>query len=125
MGEERLVKSKFLLTATLMEEVTDEEGNKKLKVAGQINDQMRGKDFTRSMYEDKLKDIEHKIEIVNTKPEQFQFNVIYILADGTRMWVWLKKPPLEVVDEPTEDEAEAINDAAAGEQQTIESEGEN
>lgn len=118
MGEDRLVKSKFLLSITLMEEVTDDEGNKKLKVKDQKDEWIKGKDFTRDMYEERVNGREPVIEIVNAKPENFHINVIYIRADGERMWVW-------VLDDPTEDEAQAINDAAAGEQQTIESEGEN
>ena len=119
MGEERLVKSKFLMSVTLMEEITDEEGNKKLKVKDQKDEWVKGKDFTRDMYEERMNDRNPTIQIVNAKPENFHLNVIYIRADGERMWVWV------LDDTPTPEEAQAINDAAAGEQQTIESEGEN
>ena len=89
MGEERLVKSKFLMSVTLMEEITDEEGNKKLKVKDQKDEWVKGKDFTRDMYEERVNDREPNIQIVNSKPENFQINVIYIRADGERMWVWV------------------------------------
>ena len=89
MDEERLVKSKFLMSITLMEEITDEEGNKKLKVKNQKDEWVKGKDFTRDMYEERVNDREPNIQIVNSKPENFQINVIYIRAAGERMWVWV------------------------------------
>lgn len=110
MGEDRLVKSSFFLTTTLMKREKDSEGNEVLKVVDSRTDKARGKEFTRSMYDDRMNGIEHTIRIVNSKPEQFQINVIYILADGTRMWVWVEEK--DMIDSG---EAQAINDAAAGE----------
>ena len=115
MGEDRLVKSSFFLTTTLMRREKDSEGKEVLKVVDSRTDKTRGKEFTRSMYDDRINGIEHTIRIVNSKPEQFQINVIYILADGTHMWVW--------VEDDGEAAAQKNNDEGAGIQQTIESEG--
>ena len=91
MEERNLVKAKFILTATEVEEVKQDDGTTALKVVRTTSDQMSGREFKRSMYDDRLNGIEHKIELVNKKPEEFQLNTLYILLDGTRMWVWVKK----------------------------------
>lgn len=118
--ERNLVKSKFIITVTSMQKIIQEDGTESFKTVGQINEEMSRQEFKRSMYDDKINGIDHKVEIVNKKPEQFQFNMLYILADGSRMWVWIESD-----NDITSEEAQAINDAAAGEQQVIESEGEN
>lgn len=116
MGEERLVKANFICTVTTVEKITDENGNEVLKVKESKNEKWRGKEFTDAMYADRVKDINHTIKIVNGKPNNFQLNVLYILADGTRMWIWVKEE--DMIDS---EKAQVINDIAAGEQQTIES----
>ena len=89
MGEQRLVKSNFICTVTTVEPITNEDGTTSYKVKESKNEKWRGKEFYDSMYADYDKGIEHKIVVVNQKPEQFQLNAIYILADGTRMWIWV------------------------------------
>ena len=70
---------------------------------------MSRQEFNRSMFDDKLDGIEHKIEIVNKKPEQFQFNMLYILADGSRIWVWIETEPFETVEKQEIAESEGEN----------------
>lgn len=89
MGEKRLVKSNFICTITTVESIINEDGTTSYKVKESKNEKWRGKEFYDSMYADYNKGIEHKITIVNQKPEQFQLNAIYILTDGTRMWIWV------------------------------------
>lgn len=108
--ERNLVKSKFIITVTSMQKIIQEDGTESFKTVGQINEEMSRQEFKRSMYDDKINGIDHKVEIVNKKPEQFQFNMLYILADGSRMWVWIESD-----NDITPEEAQAINDAAAGE----------
>ena len=79
------------------------------KTIGQINEEMSRQEFNRSMFDDKLDGIEHKIEIVNKKPEQFQFNMLYILADGSRIWVWIETEPFEKVEKQEVIESEEQN----------------
>ena len=136
MGEERLVKANFICSVTIVEKTTDEEGKEVYKVKESKNEKWKGKEFTESMMADRIKGIDHTIQIVMNKPEHFQLNVIYILADGTRMWIWVEDKLMESNVESSEtaaaaqgneitpEEAQAINDAAAGEQIIVEMEGE-
>lgn len=117
MGEDRLVKANFICTVTTVESIKQEDGTNIFKVKESKNEKWKGKEFTDSMYADRVKGIEHPIQVVNSKPDTFQLNVIYILADGTRMWVWVEEK--DMIDS---DEAQAINDVAAGEAETVEME---
>lgn len=74
-----------------MEKVEDEEGKSTLKVINTINEKMSRVDFIYDINEDAKAGIEHEIEVVCEKPTEFQVNKIYILADGTRMWVYVQK----------------------------------
>ena len=91
MFNKNLLKSSFILTVTLMEKIEDEEGKSTLKVIDTINEKMSRADFIYDINEDAKAGIEHDIEIVTEKPTDFQINKIYILADGTRMWVYVQK----------------------------------
>lgn len=91
MFNRNLLKSSFLITITLMEKVEDEEGNSTLKVIDTINEKMSRKNFIYDINEDERNGIEHEFEVVQEKPINFQINKIYILADGSRMWIYLKK----------------------------------
>lgn len=91
MFNKNLLKSSFLITITLMEKVEDEEGNSTLKVIDTINEKMSRNNFIYDINEDERNGIKHEFEVVQEKPINFQINKIYILADGSRMWVYLKK----------------------------------
>lgn len=52
---------------------------------------MRARDFEESLYFDRAEGINHKTEIVSAAPENFQFNVIYIRADGKQAYTYILK----------------------------------
>lgn len=91
MFNKNLLKSSFLITITLMEKVEDEEGNSTLKVIDTISEKMSRTNFIYDINEDERNGIEHEFEIVQEKPTNFVLNKIYVLADGSRMWVYLEK----------------------------------
>jgi hypothetical protein len=98
MGDEkvfRVVKSKFMMKITELEEVEakDENGEttKELKVINSKWIPMRGKEFSESMKEDYDRGIKHQITIVKDEPDKFQFNHIYIHALGKKAWTYIKK----------------------------------
>ena len=74
-----------------MEKVEDEEGNSTLKVIDTINEKMSRVDFIYDINDDERNGIEHEFEIVQEKPVNFVLNKIYVLADGSRMWIYLEK----------------------------------
>lgn len=89
----RLVKSNFLMKVSLLEENKEasEDGKKALSIVDSQWIKMSGKDFERSIEDDKANGIEHKIEIVSAAPERFQVNVIYVLRDGKKAWTYVMK----------------------------------
>lgn len=86
-----IVKSKVLMNVTLLEKVEDENGATSLKVINSQSFTMSGKEFKTSLEQDRLDGIKHKVEIVYEKPEKFQINGIYILADGKKAWTFAEK----------------------------------
>lgn len=88
-----IVKSKVLMSLTLLEKVEDEEGKTSLKIVDNQLFTMSGKELRTSLEEDDLAGVKHKVEIVNEKPTQFQINGIYILADGKKVWAYAQKTP--------------------------------
>lgn len=91
MGEQRILKSNFLLKVTQLEKVVDEEGKENLKVTDSKWVKTKAREFEESLYFDRVAGIEHTIKIVSGAPEKFQVNTIYILADGKRAWVYIMK----------------------------------
>lgn len=120
MEPERILKSHFIMSMILVKREIDKEGKGVFKVVDSKNENIRASDFQKSLQEDRDKGIKHEVKIVNAKPTNFQFNVIYVRADGERVWVWLLDS-----DEISPEEAQAINDAAAGEAEVAEMESEN
>lgn len=86
-----IVKSKVLMNVTMLEKVEDENGVTSLKVTGNQIFKMSGKEFRTSLEQDRLDGVKHKVEIVYEKPEKFQINGIYILADGRKAWTFAEK----------------------------------
>lgn len=86
-----IVKSKIRLSITMLEKIEDENGNVSLKVTGSKIINMSGKEFKTNLEEDRLAGVKHKVEIVHEKPNKFQINGIYILADGKKAWVYTEK----------------------------------
>lgn len=117
MEPERILKSHFIMSIILVKREIDNEGKDVFKIIDSKNENMRASDFQKSLQEDRDKGINHAIKTVNGKPNNFQFNTLYMRADGERMWVWVLDS-----DEITSEEAQAINDAAAGEQEIVEME---
>lgn len=115
MEPERILKSHFIMSIILVKREINDEGNEAFKVVDSKNENMRASDFQKSLQEDRDKGINHLVKMVNAKPTNFQFNVIYVRADGERAWVWI----LDSEEEISPEEAQAINDAAAGEQEIV------
>lgn len=91
MGEDRIVKSKFLMKVTTLKKVKGDEGNDTLKVTNEKWVRAKGKDFAASLYEERSKGIERKVEIVKAAPEKFQIGVIYVLLDGSKVWTYVEE----------------------------------
>ena len=122
MEPERILKSHFIMSLILVKREINEDGEGVFKVIDSKNENVRASDFQKSLQEDRDNGVEHEIKMVNAKPTNFQFNVIYVRADGERVWVWL----LDSDDnEISPEEAQVINDAAAGEAEVVEMESEN
>lgn len=68
---------------TEFEKVEGENNETLLKVTKENWVQIRGKDL-----ENSLKESNRKVEIVYGAPKNFQFGVLYILADGKKAWVY-------------------------------------
>ena len=79
----RIFKSKILMKITEFEKVEGENNETSLKVTKENWVQIRGKDL-----EDSLRESNRKVEIVYGTPKNFQFGVLYILADGEKAWVY-------------------------------------
>ena len=88
MGEERLVKSNFIMTITTFTKVNKGEDYTLVKASETISRE-RGKDFTKSLYEDRSKGLNRKVEVVAAAPKEFVPNVIYIRQDGRRVWIFI------------------------------------
>lgn len=119
MEPERILKSHFIMSIILVKREINEEGKGIFKIIDAKNENMRASDFQKSLQEDRDKGINHITKVVNSKPTNFQFNVIYVRTDGERAWVWILDSDEEEI---TPEEAQAINDAAAGEQEIVEME---
>lgn len=119
MEPERILKSHFIMSIILVKREVNEEGKGIFKIIDSKNENMRASDFQKSLQEDRDKGINHTLKTVNAKPTNFQFNIIYVRADGERAWVWILDSDEEEI---TPEEAQAINDAAAGEQEIVDME---
>ena len=80
----RLVKSKFLLKLTYLE---DRDGE--LIPVSSHHVMLSGREFVDDMDEDRKNGINHRIEVVNEEPKgDIELGVIYILATRDKAWVW-------------------------------------
>lgn len=86
-----IVKSKILMNVIELEKVEDEDGVSSLKIVDTHMFKMSGKEFRVNLEEDRLAGIKHTVQIVYDKPEKFQINGIYILADGRKAWAYVKR----------------------------------
>ena len=96
MGEDRLVKSNFLMKITKLEiinkDMNDESEDSaadKYKVVDEKWVKMRGKQFIDDIREDRSNGINHSIQVVNKAPDKFKINEIYVLSDGKRAWTYI------------------------------------
>lgn len=89
----RLVKSSFLMKVSLLEEndAASEDDKKALSIVDSQWIRMSGKEFEKSLKEDEENGTSHKIEVVSSEPQRFQVDVIYILRDGKKAWVYTMK----------------------------------
>lgn len=80
----RLVKGKFLLKLTYLE---DRDGE--LIPVSSHHVMLSGREFMDDMDEDRKNGINHRIEVVNEEPKgNIELGVIYILATKDKAWVW-------------------------------------
>ena len=79
------------MNVTMLEKVEVEDGSTSLKVIDNQIFKMSGKEFRTTLEQDRLDGVKHKVEIVYEKPEKFQINGIYILADGKKAWAFAEK----------------------------------
>ena len=91
MKEQRILKNNFLMKVTQLEKVEDENGKQNLKVTDSKWVKCNAKDFEESVYFDRAAGIEHKVQVVTQAPEKFQFNTVYISADGKQAYTYILK----------------------------------
>ena len=83
-----IVKNQILVKLTLLKKEIDEEGKTKLKVTKSDFFKMSGKEFRNYLEIDRRAKVNLTVQVVNKKPEQFQLDGIYILANGKRAWLY-------------------------------------
>jgi hypothetical protein len=81
MGE-RFFRNKVLLTIVSLTKEVDEDGNEKLKVVNELNENVSGRELTASISK------EHPFQECWARPEKFIFGVLYGLITGKRAWVF-------------------------------------
>lgn len=87
----RYPKSSFLMCLTTLEKVGESEGKPNYRVISSNWKKCRGRDFKNSLLEERQNGINHEIQIVNKKPEQFVVNQIYMLATRDKIWIWVEE----------------------------------
>lgn len=85
MGEDRVLRSKFLFS--IYSFCKNEDGNLELEI--EVTEKTSAADFYRDMNEARAGGENIELEVVNAKPEAFQFNKLYVRRDGKRAWVFL------------------------------------
>ena len=81
---EKFTKSKFRMKITYFKR----EEEDKLVVVDSKTTTCRGSDFSVSMAMDKAKGIKRNIQYVDREPEKWRMDTIYILRDGSKVWVY-------------------------------------
>lgn len=79
----KYTKSKFVMKVSYLE--PEGEGFKVVDTQTSI---CRGSDFSTSLALDKARGIKREIQFVTKEPTTFQRDVIYILLDGSKVWVY-------------------------------------
>lgn len=79
----KYTKSKFVMKVSYLE--PEGEGFKVVDTQTSI---CRGSDFSTSLALDKARGIKREIQFVAKEPTTFQRDVIYILLDGSKVWVY-------------------------------------
>ena len=79
----KYTKSKFVMKVSYLK--PEGEGFKVVDTQTSI---CRGSDFSTSLALDKAKGIKREIQFVTKEPTTFQRDVIYILLDGSKVWVY-------------------------------------
>ena len=79
----KYTKSKFVMKVSYLE--PEGEGFKVVDTQTSI---CRGSDFSTSLALDKARGIKREIQFVTKEPMTFQRDVIYILLDGSKVWVY-------------------------------------
>ena len=87
MGEKSFVKSNFMLKITTFTKV-NKDGDYTLVKSNEVIKRERGKYFNESLYEERKKGSERKIEFVSAAPTEFIPNTIYIRQDGKFVWIF-------------------------------------
>ena len=85
MNKDRVLKSKFLFSIYTF--AKNENGE--LELEAEITENTSAANFYRDMNEAVAGGENIEMEVVNAKPERFQFNKLYARRDGKRAWVFL------------------------------------
>ena len=97
MNDENLYpKSKFLMCITTLRKVEVQMGDDDSKTwQYQVVDskwkKCNGKEFRESFFESQKGGENITIQIVNSRPEKFTINQIYMLSTRDRVWVWVEE----------------------------------
>lgn len=84
MGEDRIIKSSFLLRVKKFEKIVGEDGSIQLKNISNIYDTHKGKEIQEQIWSTHI-----PVQYVAGEPDQFQFNILYIRSDGKTGWLYV------------------------------------
>lgn len=89
-------KSSFLMCLTTLKKVEVQFENQEpetwqYKVISSNWKKCSGREFKKSLEEERQNGIKHSIQIVDKKPEKFVINQIYMLATRDRVWIWVEE----------------------------------
>ena len=85
MGDNYIFNSKVLLKITNMVKETDEDGNETVRAINEKFETVKGRDLWSSYLQNKEA---HPIVKVYEQPHEFNFGVVYALANGKRAWIF-------------------------------------
>lgn len=86
-----IVKSKIRVKITQMEKIEAENSAPTHKIISTEFTNMSGKDFKATMQKDYVEGADNRVEIVDSAPEKFKFNCVYIRRDGKVAWIYTTK----------------------------------
>lgn len=85
-----IIRNKARMKVTVLKK-TEDENKPKYEVTKSKWIMTSGKEIRESWAEDYKNGIKHQFKVVNEEPKQFQFNVLYVLANGKVLWSFVEE----------------------------------